>query len=91
MQGEEIKRQNMESKSQDAIKRWVGLLVQQEEKRKIKQQRPRGPTLNKGNGEIKLKKNKTPWRDMHGWSKKERKGKRKRKKMNKQHARGEMT
>jgi hypothetical protein len=61
MQREVIKRQNMESKSQGEIKRWVGLSrTTRREEKKNQAQKTKGPTLNKGNGEIELKKNKTP-------------------------------
>jgi hypothetical protein len=52
----------MESESQGEIKRWVGLSRTTRREEKNQATKTMGPTLNKGNGEIELKKkkNKTP-------------------------------
>jgi hypothetical protein len=60
-------------------------LVQQEEKRKNQAQKTKGPTLNKGNGEIELKKKIKPLERHARLEQEGKKGKKKRKK-NKQHA-----
>jgi len=81
----------MESESQGEIKRWVGLSRTTRREEKNQATKTMGPTLNKGNGEIELKKKKTKPLERHARLEQGgRKGKRKRK-MNKQHARREMT